>query len=137
LLQARDLARELKTGADIRYVIPDEGALLWVDLLAIAADAPNADAAHRLIDYLLRPEVIAAVTNASRFAHANTHARGLVDPVLEADPLIFPPDAVRKRLRLVPAESAEYSRLRTAAWTRIRTAQPARPQEGAALNGTR
>jgi putrescine transport system substrate-binding protein len=127
LLQSQALAREAGTGVEVRYVIPEEGALLWVDLLAIPADAPNVDAAHRLIDYLLEPAVIAAVTNASKFAHANRHAMKFVAAEVASNPLIFPPDSVRARLRLVPAESATYSRLRTAAWTRIRTARPTKP----------
>ena len=46
LLQARDIARENHTGVDVRYVLPSEGALLWVDLLVIPG-APHVDAAHR------------------------------------------------------------------------------------------
>jgi putrescine transport system substrate-binding protein len=123
LLQARDIARESGRDADIRYVIPDEGALLWVDLLVIAADAPHAEAAHRFIDYLLRPAVIAAVTNASKFANANVAASPFVAPAVRDDPGIYPTSEVYSRLHLVPSESLEYSRQRTRMWTRVRTAR--------------
>ena len=46
---ARMLARESGRSANIRYVIPKEGALLWVDVLAIPADATHPENAHRLI----------------------------------------------------------------------------------------
>ena len=121
LLQARDLAREAGKGVEIRYVLPREGALLWVDLLAIPADVPNIEHAHRLINYLLDPAVIAQVTNASKFANANRSADVLVDRAVRNDPGIYPPAEAVARLRLVPAESAEYARQRARMWTRVRT----------------
>ncbi len=123
LAQARDLARETGQGIDIRYVIPEEGALTWIDLLVIPADAPHPAAAHRFIDFLLRPEVIAAVTNASRYANANRAALPLIHPSVRSDPAIYPDEASRARLKLVPAESAAYARERTRMWTRVRTAR--------------
>jgi putrescine transport system substrate-binding protein len=124
LLQARDLARETGNGIEIRYVIPDEGALMWVDLLVIPRDAPHVDAAHRFINYLLEPRVIAAVTNASKFANANRSADPHVDPATRADPGIYPDAETRARLRLVPAESLPYVQQRTRMWTRVRTRAP-------------
>ena len=53
---ARDLARETGRDLEIRYVIPREGAVLWIDVLAIPADAPHPDNAHRLLDYLALSE---------------------------------------------------------------------------------
>jgi putrescine transport system substrate-binding protein len=120
LLQTRELAQQNRTGVDVRYVVPEEGALMWVDLLVIPVDAPHPDAAYRLLDYLLEPDVIAEVSNASRFANANRDATSLVDPGIRDDPAIYPPAAVQSRLHLVPAESQAYTRLRTRMWTRVR-----------------
>lgn len=124
MLQARDLAIENKTGVEVRYVVPTEGALMWVDLLVIPADAPHPDAAYRFLDYLMEPAVIAAVTNMTNYANANRDATALVDPAVRADPGIYPPEDVRSRLHLVPGESQAYTRARVAAWTRILTAKP-------------
>jgi len=124
LLQTRALARQNGSGVDVRYVVPEEGALMWVDLLVIPVDAPHPDAAYRLLDYLLEPEVIAGVTDASRFANANRDATALIDPAVRTDPAIYPPADVQSRLHLVPAESQEYTRLRTRMWTRIRDNVP-------------
>jgi putrescine transport system substrate-binding protein len=121
LLQARDIANENRTGVDVRYVLPSEGALLWVDLLVIPAGARHFDAAHRFINYLMEPAVIAAVTDASKFANANRDADALVDPAVRNDPAVYPPTHERTRLHLVPAESQEYSRLRSRMWTRVLT----------------
>ena len=39
----------------VGYVVSDEGGIGWFDGLAIAADAPNADGAHKFIDYMIDP----------------------------------------------------------------------------------
>lgn len=128
LLQARDIATENRTGVDVRYVLPSEGALLWVDLLVIPAGAPHVDAAHRFINYLMEPAVIAEVTNASKFANANRDADALVDPAVRNDPAVYPPTHERTRLRLVPAESQEYARLRSRMWVRVLTNERPQPE---------
>jgi putrescine transport system substrate-binding protein len=119
MLQARAMALESRSGADIRYVVPREGALMWVDLLVIPAGAPHPDAAYRFLDYLLEPTVIADISMASRYANANRDATSLLDEAMRDDPGIYPPEAEKARLHLVPAESQAYTRARTAAWTRI------------------
>ncbi|CAG0910929.1 unnamed protein product, partial [Cyprideis torosa] len=63
MLIARDRAREADSGIEISYVVPKEGAVIWVDNLAIPADAPHPENAHLFINYLMEPEVIAAMTN--------------------------------------------------------------------------
>ncbi len=121
LLQARDIAAENKTGVEVRYVLPAEGALMWVDFLVIPADAPHVDAAHRFIDFLMDPAVIADVTNTTKFANANRDADALIDPSVRDDPGVYPPAEAKSRLHLVPAESQEYARLRSRMWTRVLT----------------
>jgi len=121
MLQARALASESRSGADVRYVVPREGALMWVDLLVIPAGAPHPDAAYRFLDYMLEPAVIAAVSNASQYANANRDATSLLNAAVRDDPGIYPPAEEKARLHLVPAESQTYARARSAAWTRILT----------------
>ncbi len=48
-------------GAAIEIVWPKEGAIFWMDSLSIPAGAKNVDAAHKMIDFLLRPENAAKV----------------------------------------------------------------------------
>ena len=52
VFMAADQAAE---GVEIAYSVPKEGAMLWFDMLAIPADAPNPAGAHAFIDFLLRP----------------------------------------------------------------------------------
>jgi len=118
---ARMLARDSGKNVNIRYVIPKEGAMLWVDLLAIPADAPHPENAHRLMNYLLRPEVIAKVTASTGFANANTAATGLIPAELRSDPTIYPDAAALQRLRMNSAHTDAYSRQQNREFTRFRT----------------
>ena len=54
MLQARDRAWEAENNVEIAYVIPDEGALSWFDMMAIPADAPHPGNAHKFLDYIMR-----------------------------------------------------------------------------------
>ena len=120
-------ARAEEAGIDINlgYFVPKTGAPAWFDFWCIPADAQNVDNAYLFIDYLLRPEVIAAATNYTGYANANKAATPLVDPAIAADPAVYPDAETLKRLKLVPAESLAYTQQRTRMWTRVRT-QPSR-----------
>jgi putrescine transport system substrate-binding protein len=121
VLQARDRAEEAGKDADIRYVIPREGALMWFDTLAIPADAPHPGNAHAFIDYLLRPEVAAANSNFVNYATANTAALGQVNEDLRNDAGIYPTTEVKERLQPNLAKSAEFTRLLNRSWTKFVT----------------
>ena len=88
-IQARKRAREAGTGTAIDFAVPDEGSLLWADLLAIPRDAPHPKNAHRLIDYLMDPHVAALNTNLVGYANANLAASEFVEPAILADPSVY------------------------------------------------
>src|SRR5690606_17300592 len=84
ILQAKTRAEEAaeKTGrkaSNIEYVLPKEGAHMWFDSFAIPKDAPNPDAAHAFIDFMMRPEMAARNTNAVSYANGNLASQPLVD----------------------------------------------------------
>ena len=106
---------------EVSFSIPKEGALLWVDVMAIPKDAPRPDNAHAFIDFLLRPDIIADVSNFISYANANQAATKLVDEEIREDPGIYPPRELRARLVTTESPPAETQRLRTRAWTRATT----------------
>jgi spermidine/putrescine-binding protein len=77
----------------IRFEIPREGSTIFTDCLAILRDAPNRRAAHAFLDFLLRAEVMAAVTVATGGGCPNRAALALM-----ADPLPPPDAALMARL---------------------------------------
>ncbi len=123
LLQARARGAEAAKPVEVRYVIPTEGAPLWADLLVIPVDAPHPELAHQFIDYLLEPEVIAAITNTVGQANGNAAALPMVGEAIRNDPEIYPNEEVYQRLTLDQAWSAEQLREVNRAWARIKTAE--------------
>jgi putrescine transport system substrate-binding protein len=121
VLQARDRAEEAGKPLDIGYSIPQEGALMWFDTLAIPADAAHKDAAHKFIEYLLQPEVAAKNSDFVNFANANRAATPLVNADLRNDTNIYPTPEVAARLQPSLAKSAEFTRALNRTWTRFVT----------------
>jgi putrescine transport system substrate-binding protein len=120
ILQARDRAVEAANGVEVALTIPREGAVAFVDVMAIPADASHPENAQRLIDYLLRPEVIARITNYVGYANAVPAAMPLLDEEVRNNKGIFPPAEVVARL-IAPAElEPNAQRARTRAWTRVK-----------------
>jgi putrescine transport system substrate-binding protein len=121
IVQARTRAADAKNGIDIAYTIPKEGAQLSTDMMAIPASAKHPDNAHLFIDFILRPEVIAAITNAVGYPNPNTLATDMIDEDIRNDPSVYPPDVVRAKFFVDKAASAEYERARTRAWTKVKS----------------
>lgn len=121
MLQARDRAAEAKNGVNIAYAVPSEGAVVWTDVMAIPADAKNVAEVHKFIDYMLRPEVIAAATNFVAYANANAKADALVDPAIAKDPGIYPSAATREKLLVLKTPSDKQARDMNRVWTRVKT----------------
>ncbi len=121
LVQARSRAEKAKSRQKIAIVIPKEGAEVNIDVMAIPKDAPHPDNAHKFIDFLLRPEIIADITNQTGYANAVRDADALVAPEVRNDPAIYPPAEVQAKLFTVPVADKTYERLRTRTWTKIKT----------------
>lgn len=122
IMQARELARTAGKGVDIRYTIPLEGALLWFDQMAIPAEAPHPDAAHRFINYMLEPRVIARVTNTIKYANGNKNSLIHVDEALTNDPAVYPPNQVLERLFFPEPYDARIQDQVIQIWERVKAA---------------
>jgi putrescine transport system substrate-binding protein len=121
VIQARNRAREAGNAVQIAFSVPKEGAMMSVDMLGVPADAPHPENALRFIDYLLRPAVIANITDAVSYPNPNVPATALVKPEIRNDPAVYPPEEVRRRFYIdIPAPLA-YERARTRAWTRLKS----------------
>jgi putrescine transport system substrate-binding protein len=121
VIQARNRAAEVESGVEIAFRVPREGAQMSIDMLGIPADAPHPENALRFIDYILRPEVIAGVSNAVSYPNPNFAATAYVKPEIRDDPGIYPPEAVRRLLYIDPPAPRPYERLRTRLWSRCKS----------------
>ena len=118
---ARSRAKEAKTGANLAYFVRREGAVITVDMMAIPADAPHPRNAEIWMNYLMRPDVMAGITNYIHYPNGYTASLPLVEASIKTDEAIYPDQATRARLISPKAVPLEYSRLITREWTRFRT----------------
>ncbi|MDX2141850.1 MAG: polyamine ABC transporter substrate-binding protein [Rhodospirillaceae bacterium] len=121
VFQAADRASEAGNGVEIAYSIPKEGAIMWFDFLAIPKDAPNPDGAHRFLDYILRPEVVAAISNSVYYANPNLTAAPFMTKELLEDPAVYPSADVAAKLLTEMIPTPEIERLRTRIWTQVKS----------------
>jgi putrescine transport system substrate-binding protein len=121
IIQAADRAEEAGNGNRIEYVIPQEGAAMWFDMMAMPADARNVDNAYLFMDYILRPEVIAEVSNHVAYANGNKASKPLIDENILNDPSVYPSDETLNKLFTLAELPAEIERVRTRAWTRVKS----------------
>ncbi len=104
----------------LRYRIPDEGALVFIDSLAIPANAARPDLAYRFIDYLLQPDNARRNALASRFYSPLAADEPEMKRLAQEQPMLVPDQAERKRLyfleRLTPAQKARVDGV----WERVK-----------------
>jgi putrescine transport system substrate-binding protein len=119
--QAR--AREDGTGARLAFTLPQEGSNITYNALLIPASAPHPEAAHKFLNFILQPRVIAEITNDIHYGNDNLAARPFVNSDILADPAVYPSPELRARLYLPAELGQDYDRLRTRVWTHIKTGQ--------------
>ncbi|MBC7005339.1 extracellular solute-binding protein [Photobacterium sp. BZF1] len=81
-------------GAEIDIVWPKEGAIFWMDSISIPANAKNVDAAHQMIDFLLRPENAAKIALEIGYPTPVATAKDKLPADFVNDPSIYPPQEV-------------------------------------------
>ncbi|HTZ38256.1 MAG TPA: polyamine ABC transporter substrate-binding protein [Stellaceae bacterium] len=123
VIQARNRAREAGNGVAIAFRVPKEGAQFAIDTLAVPRDAPHPENALAFIDYILRPEVIAKITDAVSYPNPNRAATALVKPEIRDDPGIYPPEAVRRLFYVDLPAPRDYERARVRAWNRVKAGE--------------
>nr|WP_218177267.1 polyamine ABC transporter substrate-binding protein [Pseudomonas gingeri] len=121
VFQARKRAEEAKKGVNIAYAIPKEGGNLWFDMLAIPRDAGNVKEAHAFINYLLKPEAIAQVSDYVGYANPNPKAGDLMDQSVRTDEAVYPPQAVLDKLYVNAELPPKIQRLMTRSWTKVKS----------------
>lgn len=98
IFQAQANAEEANNGININYVIPEEGTVRWVDMLAIPELANNVDEAHEFIDFLMRPDIAAKNTNYIWYANPIPDSIPLIDQDIKSDDAIYPTQAIQDKL---------------------------------------
>jgi putrescine transport system substrate-binding protein len=120
VIQAAARAKEAGKGITVNYVTPREGAEIGFDMLAIPADATHKDAALAFINYVLRPDIMARITDATRYPNGIPATRVLVSPKLLNDPNVFPNDTEMRKFFTIGPSTPATDRARTRMWSRFK-----------------
>ncbi|WJN58194.1 extracellular solute-binding protein [Pseudomonas sp. SO81] len=105
----------------LHYSIPREGTLIWFDAMVVPKDAPHPQEALALMDHLMTPEVIGAISNTIYYANAVPAANATVDPAILADPGTYPPAEVRAQLYTKNDNTPAFNRALTRAFSRLKS----------------
>ncbi|MEI7574171.1 MAG: hypothetical protein RLZZ541_1168 [Pseudomonadota bacterium] len=118
---ARKRSIENKLEQNIVALVPKTGGLLFMDTMAITADAAHPSNAHKFINYILKAEVHAGLTNAVTYANPNKAATPFVDPEIKNNKTIFLPAA--DVAKLIPPGNVDNNTRRTMTrlFTRFKT----------------
>ena len=120
---SRARAAAVGVKVNLAFTVPKEGANGSFDAWLIPTGAPHPDAAHKFLNFMLEPRVIAAVTNEIHYANDNLAANAFVDPRILHDPAVYPTPQVEARLYESTEVAPALERIRTRVWTRIKTAK--------------
>jgi putrescine transport system substrate-binding protein len=121
VMQAANRAKEAKNGVNIAYAIPKEGALTYFDMFAMPADAKSKDAAYQFLNFLLKPDIMADISNHVYYANAVKDSTPLVNADVRDNPNVYPPADIRAKLFTLNVQSPKLDRVITRAWTKVKS----------------
>ena len=121
ILQARDRAAEAENDVEIAYNAPTEGALMWFDQMAIPVDAPNPEAAHTFLNFIMDAENMAAASNYVYYANGNLASQEFLVEDVIGDPAIYPDAATLENLYTTTPYPPRVQRDVTRLWTKIKS----------------
>ena len=121
IFQAQARAAEANNGVEIEYHIPKEGALMWFDQLAIPVDAPNPDAAHKFINFMMDAQNAAAASNYVYYPNGNLASQEFLNDDVIGDPAIYPDEETVNNLYTTTTWDPKVNRNVTRLWTKIKS----------------
>ena len=121
VLQARDRAAEADNGVEIAYNAPSEGALMWFDQMAVPADAPNPEGAHKFLNFIMDAQNMAAASYYVYYANGNLASQEFLVEDVIGDTAIYPDETALNSLYTVTSWGPKEQRSLTRLWTKIKS----------------
>ena len=118
---AKQRAIEGKTGQKIEALLPKNGGILFFDVMVMPADAQHPGNAHKFINYMLRPEISAALTNKVFYANPVPESKKHIKPEVANNPTVFLPPAELAKMVPPDALNNDLRRLMTRTYTSFKT----------------
>jgi spermidine/putrescine transport system substrate-binding protein len=88
-----EIYRAQLANPDIKYVIPKEGPLIWMDCMSIPKGAKNAENAYKFMDFILRPEISKILREDSGYISPNITDLNSMSEALRNNSLLNPTEA--------------------------------------------
>ena len=110
---------QAKSRGNVEYRVPSDGGLLAIDAMAVPANAKNKREAHQFIDYILRPQVIAKISNTVGYANANLKAGEFMSDSIKSNPAVVPSTTALSRSSPIPILSEQDQQEITRIWSRF------------------
>ncbi len=120
IVYSGEAARGIAEDKETKYFIPREGSQIWLDNLAVLANAPHRDFAEKFINHLLDAKVGAQLSSFTQFATPNKASRTFVKPDDLKNEAIYPTDDMMKKLEFLEDLGAK-TRLYDDIWTQIKS----------------
>lgn len=118
---AKERAAQAGLDVNLAYTVPEEGSVAWYDGLYILSDAPHPENAYLLLNFMMRPDIIAEITNHIHYGHANRAAYALTKPEILNDPAVFPTPEIVALMQISQSLPPKQERVRTRTWARVKT----------------
>jgi spermidine/putrescine transport system substrate-binding protein len=117
-----DIQQVMKENPDLRYAIPKEGSIIWIDNMAIPRSAPHRKTAEQFINFMLEPRIAARISNFTQYGSPNQTARraGLINQADLNNPGIYPSEAIFPTLKSLK-DVGDAAPLYNAAWRAIKS----------------
>lgn len=119
IVHAHKISQQSGKNLDIRYILPKEGSILTLDLLAIPVDAPHQENAYKFIDFVLRPEINARIANAIGFTSPNIASYPMIKEEFRENPNIYPFQHNVDNFYTLKIPKSSFNRLRNRAWMKF------------------
>jgi spermidine/putrescine transport system substrate-binding protein len=116
----QDALRTAEGNPRYGFTIPREGSTLFIDNMAIPAKAPNPEAAHKFINFILDAQIGARLAEYQQSATPNAAAKKLLKPQMLKNPAIWPSEAQMKGLEFI-LDQGNNNRILDEAWTRVKS----------------
>ena len=115
-----DAVRAMSEDKNVAFIIPKEGTEVWVDAMTIPAQAPNPEAAHQFINFILDPQNGAALSNFNQYATPNSAAMPFIKPEDGHNPAIYPPAEQIAKMQYLE-DIGDATRMYDEVWTTVKS----------------
>ncbi|MFA8441990.1 extracellular solute-binding protein [Yoonia sp.] len=119
VLQSRDIAYEEEADFEIAYNAPVEGALMWFDQMAIPANSPNPEGAHKFLNFMLDANNMATASNYVYYANGNIASQEFLVEDVITDTAIYPDEETLGKLYTVTPYGPLTLRVVTEVWDEV------------------